>query len=294
MTAWLSLAALLIVLSRAHRARLQRRADAEYATRFAASAAGIAAGAEPFTLRAPGRRALLLLHGSGDTPQTMRFLGEQLHEAGYTVHAPLLPGHGRSPSAFASASVDARGYRDAADAGLDLLRRESSWLGVVGLSMGGALAVQLAADAADVRALVLLAPYLGPPATVRWVARSAWLWGAIVPVLDARGEGSVQDVAARAESRAYGIVSPRAMRALVRTAAAGRRALGRVTIPTLVVNSREDIRIPSAIAERVTASLAGPTERHWVAGCGHIITVDRCKAEVAGLVLTFLSRVAPA
>ena len=288
-----SLAMVLVLGSRAHRARVVRRFDAAYAARFEAGSEGIADGAQPFTLHAAGTRALLLLHGSGDTPQTMRYLGERLHRAGFTVHAPLLPGHGRSPSAFAGADVDASRYLATATAGLDLLRREATWLGVVGLSMGGALAVQLAADADDVRALVLLAPYLDPPPMVRWVARTAWLWGAIAPVLDARGEGSVQDEAARTESRAYGIVSPPAMRALVRSAEAGRRALGRVTVPALVIHSREDIRIPTHVAERMTASLAGPTERHWVAGCGHIITVDRCRAEVAGLVLAFLSRVAP-
>ena len=291
---WIALIAVALVGAAASRRRVRARADAAYAARFTAGRDGVAEGAEPFTMRAPGGRALLLLHGSGDTPQTMRYLAARLHAAGFTVHAPLLPGHGRLPSALCGADVEARSYLGAAAAGLEMLRADASWIGVVGLSMGGALAVTLVADSADVHALVLLAPYLQPPATVRWVARTARLWGAVVPLLDARGEGSVQDLAARGESRAYGMVSPQAMRALVRTAAAGRAALGRVAVPTLVVHSREDIRIPTAIAERATATLGGPTERQWVAGCGHIITVDRCRAEVADLVLSFLARVAPA
>jgi carboxylesterase len=291
MPPWLVPAFAVAAAARGWRAIAGRRAAAAYASRFTVGPDGVVQGAESFTLRVRGAPALLLLHGSGDTPQTLRYLGERLHDAGYTVHAPLLPGHGRSAAAFAD--VDATRYVEAAGAGLDLLRGESSWIGIVGLSMGGALAAQLAAEASDVRALALLAPYMEPPPLVRWVARTSWLWGAVVPFLDGRGEGSVHDKGAQAESRAYGFFSPSALRALVRTAAAGQRALARVAAPTLVVHSRQDIRIPVAIAERATAALRAPTERHWVSGCGHVITVDYCRREVAELVLAFLARLEP-
>jgi carboxylesterase len=264
------------------------RADAEYHARFPTGPEGVVAGAEGFTLHGSTGRGLLLLHGSGDTPQTLRFLAGRLHAAGYTVHVPLLPGHGRAPSAFLA--VHAADYRAAADAALDLLRREASWIGVVGLSMGGALAVPLAAGAGDVRALVLLAPYLEPPPLVRWIARLGPVWGPLVPFLDGRGEGSVHDTASGLASRAYGVFSANAMRALVETAATGQRALAAVTVPTLIIHSREDIRIPTAIAERASATLRAPAERHWVTGCGHVITVDYCKQVVADLVLDFLTR----
>lgn len=291
MTPWLLPAVVLTAAARAYRALAVRRANAAYAARYPAARDGVIPGAEGFVLRGTTGRGLLMLHGSGDTPQTLRYLAERLHAAGYTVHAPLLPGHGRSPEAFGAAH--AGDYLEAAHRALDTLRRESSWTGIVGLSMGGALATQLAAGAEDVRALVLLAPYLEPPPQVRWAARSSWVWGQLVPFVGGRGEGSVHDPVARAESRAYGMFSPRALRALVATAAAGQRALAQVRVPTLVVQSREDVRIPVAIAERATAALRGPTERHWVAGCGHVITVDYCKDTVAGLVLGFLTRQAP-
>jgi carboxylesterase len=270
------------------RAFAERRTDRAYAARFATTRDGIVAGAASFTLAGTNGRALLLLHGSGDTPQTLRYLGERLHRAGYTVHAPLLPGHGRSPRAFAQVTADA--YVAEAHAALDVLRGRAGWIGVVGLSMGGALAAQLAADAADVRALVLLAPYLLPPRSVAWAARTSVGWGLVQPYVGGRGGASVHDPAARDASFAYGMFPPAALRALVRTAAAGRDALGRVTVPTLLVNSREDNRIPAALAERATTALRARTERHWVSGCGHVITVDYCKDAVAELVLDFLAR----
>lgn len=291
MAAWMIPAVALAAAASAWRSMAARRADAVYAARQPPALDGVMPGAEGFTLRAATGRAVLMLHGSGDTPQTLRYLADRLHAEGYTVHAPLLPGHGRSPTAFSKAAAD--DYLAAAQGALELLRSEASWVCVVGLSMGGALAAQLAASAPDVRALVLLAPYLEPPAPVRWVARTSWAWGLVVPFVAGRGEQSVQDPLAREGSRAYGVFSPRSLRALVATAAAGQRALPRVQVPTLVVQSREDIRIPVAIAERATAGLRGPTERHWVTGCGHVITVDYCKDTVAGLVIGFLTRLSP-
>ena len=270
------------------RAMTERRIERAYRQGNARDSNGVVLGAESFTLAGTNGRALLLLHGSGDTPQTLRYLAQRLNAAGYTVHAPLLPGHGRSPRDFMR--VSAAAYLDAAREGLDALRRHSSWIGVAGLSMGGALAVQLAAESADVRVLVLLAPYLVPPPNVEWAARTAPVWGLVQPHLPGRGELSVHDPAARAASYAYGVFPPSALRALVSTAAAGRAALARVTVPTLVLNSREDNRIPQALAESALASLHAPAERHWVSGCGHVITVDYCKDTVADLTLAFLAR----
>jgi carboxylesterase len=270
------------------RAEAGRRAGRAYATRVGHASGGIVAGAESFALPGTNGRALLLLHGSGDTPQTLRYLAERLNRAGYAVHAPLLSGHGRSPRAFAQVSADA--YMADARAAFGELRRGSAWVGVVGLSMGGALASQLAAEFTDVRVLVLLAPYLLPPRSVAWAARTSFGWGLVQPYVGGRGDGSVHDPAAREASFAYGVFPPAALRALVRTAAAGREALARVTAPTLLINSREDNRIPAAVATASTQGLRAPTERHWVAGCGHVITVDYCKDTVAELVLSFLAR----
>ena len=270
-----------------HRRAVQA-ADHVFAARCPAAADGVALGAEPIWLIGTSSRAVLLLHGSGDTPQSLRYLADRLHGAGYSVHVPLLPGHGRSPGAFRQ--VSAHAYLAAARAAFDESRASSVWVGVAGLSMGGALAVQLAAEVPDVPALVLLAPYLIPPATVRRGAALSWIWGLVVPFVAGRGERSMHDAEAAAAGLAYGIFPPRAVRALVTTAAHALHALPRVTAPTLVINSEQDNRIPAALAIEALRTLRAPSERHWVSGCGHVITADYCKSAVADLVLTFLAR----
>lgn len=267
---------------------MSRAIEAEYAARFPSNSDGVAEGAQGFRLEGSNGRSLLLLHGSGDTPQSLRYLGERLHTAGYTVFAPLLPGHGRSPRAFATATAD--DYHRAARQALAEMHASSRWVGVVGLSMGGAIATRLAAEDSSVRVVALLAPYLAPPADVRLVRATAPLWGFPAPYLRGRGESSVHDKQADSLSRAYGTFSPGALTALAQTAREGLRALPDVTQPTLVINSEQDNRIPRKLALSALGRIRAPLEEHWVSGCGHVITVDYCKDAVADLVVAFLAR----
>ncbi|MEO8334255.1 MAG: alpha/beta fold hydrolase [bacterium] len=270
------------------RRRMSQNVEAEYAARFTRDGEGVAEGAQSFRLEGTNGRRLLLLHGSGDTPQSLRYLGERLNAAGYTVFAPLLPGHGRSPRAFATTTADE--YYEAAKRALAELHPSGNWVGLIGLSMGGAIAARLAVDTKDVRVLAMLAPYLSPPPDVQWVRATAPLWGFIAPYLRGRGEASVHDREADAKSRAYGTFSPGALTALARTANEGLRALPEVTQPTLVINSEQDNRIPRKLALGALERIRAPMEQHWVSGCGHVITVDYCKDAVADLVVAFLVR----
>ena len=271
-----------------HRRRVIRTIESEFASRLGVDAHEVADGAEGFTLAGTTGRGLLLLHGSGDTPQSLRYLADHLHAAGYGVHAPLLPGHGRTPYAFDVAT--ATEYHDAVRAAFAEVRASHAWVGVIGLSMGGALAARLAVDSSGVRVLVLLVPYMIPPRDVRTARTVSWLWSPLAPYLRGRGETSVRDPAARTASHAYGWFSAGALEALITTADDGRRALPKLALPVLVIHSTQDNRIPRALAEEALAAITAPIERHWLEGCGHVITVDYCKDTVAELVLAFLAR----
>jgi pimeloyl-ACP methyl ester carboxylesterase len=112
---------------------------------------GVVIGGEGFVLDRADAPAVLLLHGGGDTPQTLRYLAGALHARGFHVAAPLLPGHGRSVRDFARVTADQlidathRSYHD--------LKTRHEWVAVIGLSMGGALAANLAAGVPDLRRL---------------------------------------------------------------------------------------------------------------------------------------------
>ena len=241
--------------------------------RHPVGADGVIIGAEGFVYARPGAPAVLLLHGAGDTPHTLRYLAAALYERGFHVSAPLLPGHGRSIADFAR--VRANDLIAAAVNDYCELQRAHRWLGVIGLSMGGALAVQIAAEHPELPALGLVAPYLAMPSGIERAARLTWLWGRLVPVLRSASGLSVLDPVERERSLAYGVFTPSALRALQVSVRRAIDALPRVVAPTLMIQSRDDNRISVAGAERAFGLLGSREKRlQWITGAAHVITVD--------------------
>lgn len=261
--------ALLGATGRWYRRALAKAIDA----RFQRNPDGVIRGAEPIRRQGSNGAAVLLVHGGGDTPQTMTHIAQALADAGYTVSAPLLPGHGRDLVSFDASGGDA--WFDAVHAEFMALRQSHEWVGVVGLSMGGALSARLAADTQEVDALVLLSPYLSMPASGALLARTAAVWGLFFPAVRTASDRSVLDPAARAVSLGYGAFTHRSLRALRLTAMRGYAGLPAITAPTLVMQSTTDNRISTAATQRAFDHLGAPKkELEWIEGAGHVITVD--------------------
>jgi carboxylesterase len=277
-----------VIVALGCRALVRAHFEREQLRRFSPGPSGVLPGAEAIELPRPGAPAVLLLHGGGDTPQTLRYLAEHLAARGYAVRAPLLPGHGRGLRAFAATSAD-EWLASARDA-YDRLREEHDWVGVIGLSMGGALAVQVAAARPELPVLVLLAPYLAVPRYVAQAARTSWVWGLVVPYVPSTRGRSIHDPDEAPRSLAYGVFSARALRALHATVRRATAVLASVRAPTLVVQSREDNRIAVGDAERAFERLGAPEKRLiWVEGTGHVLTVDYGRERIFALVTEWLA-----
>ena len=123
---------------------------------FAESAAPLSVAARP-DLTGGRRVAVLLSHGFTGSPASIRPWGEHLGSLGYAVEVPLLPGHGTTWQ-----DLNTRTWADwYATLGEVFTRLRDTHDAVVvgGLSMGGALALRLAADHADaVSGVVLVNP----------------------------------------------------------------------------------------------------------------------------------------
>jgi carboxylesterase len=241
--------------------------------RQGAETAPILPGAEPIDLQEGGSDGVLLLHGFGDTPQTLGLLARRLRKSGYSVLVPLLPGHGRSLEAFGKSRAT-EWIAAANDAYVDMRARHTS-VSVVGLSMGGALAVLLASEQRDIPALILIAPYLGMPRVLRVAAATHWLWGRLVGEVNARNPRSIRDPIEREKNLAYGVVTGRELHELLTVVRRARKSLTDVRAPALIIQSKEDPRLSPAIAE-FTLEMLGSEDKKliWTEGAGHIITVD--------------------
>jgi len=101
-------------------------------------------------------RAWLLLHGFPGTPAEMRPVADALTAEGDSVDCLLLPGFGAQIEHIND--YTAEDWLQAARSAFADLQSAHRSVGIVGLSMGGALAVTLAAECTPSQ-LVLLAPF---------------------------------------------------------------------------------------------------------------------------------------
>lgn len=201
------------------------------------------------------RGTLLLLHGYRASVVWIRGMGCDFARAGYRVVLVDSRGHGRSSGDYMSYGIVES--RDVAQV-IDELQRQdlvTGELGVWGISMGGATAIQLASRDERVKAVVAVAPYTTMRQAVPNVVRL------LLPV--------------------YGwLMSEQAMEE--RIDAAGRRAgfdpdqadtvaaMQNVAVPTLIVHGRCDWVVPVEHGRELRASNPQHAALRELGWTGHI------------------------
>jgi carboxylesterase len=227
----------------------------------------VIAGAEPFT-HDGGSQGVLVLHGFTGNPQSMRPLAVALAVEGYTVNLPLLPGHGTVvedmiPTRWSD-------YVKAADGAYRGLAGRCDSVAIVALSMGGTLACWLAEHHGEIPGMVVVNPFIDPPAeSFRDVLRGVLESGTEV----APGVGS--DIAKEGSTELAYLGTPiAAVLSLfegIDDVAAG---LDRITCPVLLLSSRNDHVVPSSSGDVLAAGVSGPVERVWLEHSYHVATLD--------------------
>jgi carboxylesterase len=247
-------------------------------------------GAEPIALDG-GARGVLILHGFGDTPQSVRGLASAFHEHGWTVRAPALRGHGSTLLAFTKARAEE--WVTDARRELQQVRARCSRVAIIGQSMGGAVATILAAEE-RIDALVLLVPFLAMSPRGLAIARFHRVVSLFKPHLRSRSDSSILDPVARRHALGRGITTPRLVHELALVVQRARKSAAGVRVPTLVVHSRRDHRITTAEAEASFRRL-GSLEKQleWVERSGHVISVDHDRDLVAKRALDWLNAHTP-
>jgi len=224
-------------------------------------------GAEPFSADG-GPGGALVLHGFTGSPHSVRDVAMALADAGMAVDAPLLPGHGTSPDDMAGTVWE--DWRGAAEAAWADLAARCDPVFVFGLSMGGTLAVALAADHPEIAGIVVVNPYIDPPAAsfqdlLRGLLAAGETW---IP-----GIGS--DIA-RPGSRevGYGGTPIRPLLSLCQALDRLRPDLSRVTCPVVVLTSRVDHVVPPVSSDVLADGVSGPVERVCLERSFHAATLD--------------------
>lgn len=205
------------------------------------------------------------MHGFASTPREMEDLGRALRAAGLAVSIPLLPGHGTDGSDFLRT-----GWRDwlgACTEAMEGLVARHGRVSVAGFSMGGLIAILLAA-----RFPVARVALLAPP------VRSRDPRLPFTPILGLFIRKSRRDIVeplpddpeeARLAREYRGYRYPRQLAGIAALARQARRALPLVTAPTLTVVARQDRYVNPSVIGYIETRMASAEKRHLVVEGAH-------------------------
>jgi carboxylesterase len=232
------------------------------------------------------KRAVLGLHGFTGTPSEFDYLAGRLTEAGFTVSVPRLPGHGTNHHDFLES-----GWRDwlrtALDACLELESRYDP-VHIVGLSMGGVLAMILAARRRPEK-IVLAAPalrvhaqgYLSASPLLKYFIRR-------VPQAETKEYEEAEMNALAREYWDYHYMRQLAELGHLQKMAV--RLLPAVTAPTLTIVSKQDKLVPPSVANLIEKRSGADIQRRLVLDeSSHVVINDSDKERVADEIIAWLT-----
>ncbi|MEV7864862.1 alpha/beta fold hydrolase [Streptomyces sp. NPDC088124] len=243
-------------------------------------------GAEPYRHEG-GEVGVLLCHGFTGSPQSLRPWAEYLAGHGLTVSLPLLPGHGTRWQ-----DMRLTGWQDwyaEVDRALRELLERCERVFVLGLSMGGALALRLAAlHGRSVSGVVVVNPGI----KVHGAAAYA------LPVLRhfvATTKGLTSDIAKEGGAEVgYDRVPLHCAHSLRNFFRLVDASLPQVNQPLLLLHSAVDHVVPPADSARILGRVSSADVREVLLEQSyHVATLDHDAERIFEESLTFIGRLAP-
>ena len=233
-----------------------------------------------------GRRiGVLVQHGFTGSPASMRPWAEELVAHGYAVEMPLLPGHGtRWQDLNRTTFAD---WYAAVDAAVDRLVAENDEVVAVGLSLGGALCLRLAADRGDdLAGVVVVNPAVD---TVRKDVKLLPVLKHVVPAFPGIANDTKKP---GVDEVAYPMTPLRAAASMFAAFKQLRADLPRITVPVLLFRSAEDhvVDISSSRALNAGISSRDFTER-VLDNSFHVATLDNDAPRIFAESIEFIERV---
>jgi carboxylesterase len=248
-------------------------------------------GAEPFFLNG-GMRACLLIHGFTASPFEMRYLGEKLNEAGYTVMAPRLPGHGTNVR-----DLDDTGWADwyrEVVSSFETLAEAYPKVFVVGMSAGGTLALYLLSHGVNAAGSALLSVPVRfhSPLIRRSFALLSFIPGLrFIPAARKKSGPDIRDQQMKSKLVTYTHGPVRAGLQFIRFMGMTEKRLGHVTAPLIVMQSKNDHVVPADNPEIIINGVSSSIKQLvWFEESYHILTWDVEKDEVARKIIEFFDK----
>jgi carboxylesterase len=230
--------------------------------------------AEPFLI--PGNRiGCLLIHGFTGSPKEMRWMGEYLGNSGNTILGVRLVGHATQPDDMLRTRW--QDWFSSVEDGYYLLKGSTDQVFLMGLSMGGILALLFASQYPVAGVVAMSTPYALPnDPRLSFIRTMSWLMPRVK-----KGPSDWHHAEAEKDHVDYPYFPTRAIIQLRDLLGEMRSALPKVQVPVLLIHSKQDSGVAPHNAEQILAAI-GSTDKQllWVENSGHVIPreVDRLLA----------------
>lgn len=242
-------------------------------------------GGEPF-LHPGNRVGCLLLHGFTSSPDELRPLGQHLAQQGYTALGVRLFGHGTQLE-----DMNRARYRDwiaSAEDGYHMLRSYCDHLFLMGLSMGGALSLLLAARHGVDGLVAMGTPYKLPDdPRLPFIRLISLVWPKVAKPWSRRHAGEEWP-----HHLTYDHLPTRAIAELNDLLREMRRILPEVSTPTLLMHGLEDSAVDPKAMRQIQRRLGSSEVRTIeVEESGHLIPIDDQRERAFAEISNFVRRV---
>lgn len=240
---------------------------------------------KPFYKEGKNNKAILFIHGWTGSPSHFKELALIMNQKGFTVYNILLTGHGTSLYDMEKATYK-DWIKDAED-GYKKLSENYKDISVVGLSMGGLLAIYLASKY-KVENVICIAPALITK------NKMAYLTPIFMPFLNRfrfRAEREIKEGEALEYLHEYTGSPTKTIPHLIKIGNITKKSLKYVRSPILVIQSEKDEavdnRVPDIIMKEV---LSDKKKVLWLKDSRHISTVDVERYILYEEVIKFLNK----
>lgn len=239
--------------------------------------------AEPFFYNGDRDIACLLIHGFTGSPADLRELGKEINQQGYTVSGLLLPGHGTVPEELATTSW--QDWYGAVEKEYLRLTRNYERIIVIGFSMGGLLALRLAAKHKIAGLISLSTALILQEKNVGQARQLA------VDFIGKKRSPEEEERNLREGRFSYDLMPVQALLSLVELTELVKAQLGQITCPTLIIQAKDDPTVDPQSALMLEKQLGSINKSiTWLENSGHVITLGPERQLVTARILDFLSR----
>ncbi len=229
-----------------------------------------------------GPVGVFLSHGYTATTAEVRQLAKNLYQQGYTVAAPLLPGHGTQPEDLNR--VPWQDWVRGGEESYQQLLKHCQKVFIGGESMGGVLALYLASQHPEAKGVLLYAPAIHlnmkPLDMVKLYVGAPFMTQMTRSSLDCADKW-----------QGYPDLPLKGVIQLLRFISATKSRLAHIQQPVLLFQGRLDNTVATDAGEIILNGISSKVkEHHWMEKSNHIIMLDNELEQVTNLTVAFMKQ----